>query len=228
MCGRFTLKAPKKVIAKQFGVRIEDELVPHYNIAPTQTVAAIRLAQGGEGMEFIRLDWGLIPSWAKDTTIASKLINARSETLSEKPSFREALKRRRCLIVADGFFEWDKKGKTKQPYYFQLKDGLPFAFAGLWERWAGHEEGGVETCTIITTTPNELLAQVHDRMPVILPPEVYSMWLDEEVRNGEMRKELLSPYPSSEMIAYPVSRQVNSPQNNSERLIRELKETTFV
>jgi putative SOS response-associated peptidase YedK len=185
-----------------------------------QTVAAVRVARGGEGREFVRLNWGLIPSWAKDAGIANKLINARSETLTEKPSFREAFKRRPCLVVADGFFEWDKKGRTKRPYYFQLKDGRPFAFAGLWERWAGQGGENVETCTIITTAPNELLARVHDRMPVVLAPEEYDAWLDVDARNADTRKELLRPFPSSEMIAYPVSPQVNSPQSQGADLIK--------
>ena len=187
-------------------MEIDDELEPRYNIAPSQTVAAVRAAPGGEGREFVYLNWGLIPSWAKDAGIANKLINARGETLTEKPSFREAFKRRPCLVVADGFFEWDKKGETKRPYYFQLRDGRPFAFAGLWERWASPDGDNVETCTIITTAPNELLAQVHDRMPVVLPPEEYDVWLDVDAR-----KELLQPFPSSEMIADPVGTQVNSP-----------------
>ncbi len=228
MCGRFTLKTPREVIAQQFGVEIDEELEPRCNIAPTQTVAAIRAAHDGEGREFVRLNWGLIPSWAKDASIASKLINARCETLSEKPSFKEAFGRRRCLVIADGFFEWDKKGKTKRPYYFQLKDETPFAFAGLWERWMGQDGERVESCTIITTTPNELLARVHDRMPVILPPEVYNMWLDEDTRNAEACKELLCPYPSAEMISYPVGTRVNSPQHQGVELIKGVSATTSV
>lgn len=176
----------------------------------------------------MRLNWGLIPSWAKDASIASKLINARSETISEKPSFREAFKRRRCLVIADGFFEWDKKGKTRRPFYFQLKEERPFAFAGLWEHWTGQDGERVETCTIITTTPNELLARVHNRMPVILPPEVYNIWLDEDARNAEACKELLCPYPSSEMIAYPVGTRVNSPQHQGEELIKGVSATNSV
>ncbi|MDQ3802858.1 MAG: SOS response-associated peptidase [Acidobacteriota bacterium] len=220
MCGRYTLKTPKEVIARQFDVEIDDELEPRYNIAPSQTVAAVRAARGGDGREFVRLNWGLIPSWAEDARMASKLINARGETLTEKPSFREAFRRRPCLVVADGFFEWDKKGRTKRPYYFQLKDGKPFAFAGLWERWAGQGGENVETCTIITTTPNELLARVHDRMPVVLAPEEYDVWLDVDARSADARRELLRPFPSSEMIAYPVGQQVNSPQSQGPDLVR--------
>lgn len=216
------MKTPRDVIAKQFGVEIEDEFTPRFNIAPTQTVAAVRAASGGESRELVSLSWGLIPSWAKDARIANKLINARGETLSEKPSFRDAFKHRRCLIVADGFFEWDKKGQTKRPYYFRLKDERPFAFAGLWERWANHDGEAVETCAIITTTPNELLARVHDRMPVILPPEAHDVWLDDDMRNGEARKEWLRPYPSSEMVAYPVSSRINSPQSQGADLIKQL------
>lgn len=222
MCGRFTLKTPREVIAKQFGVEIDEELAPRFNVAPTQTVAAVRASRGGKGREFVYLNWGLIPSWAKDAGIASKLINARGETLLEKPSFREAFKRRRCLVIGDGFFEWDKK--DKRPYYFRLKDERAFAFAGLWERWASQDGEDVETCTIITTTPNELLMRVrHDRMPVILPPEAYDVWLDEDARSAETRKSLLRPFPSSEMVAYPVSSRVNNPQSQGEALIEQLK-----
>ena len=228
MCGRFTLKTPREAITKQFGVEIDEELAPRFNITPAQSVDAIRMARAGNGREIVRLKWGLIPSWAKDAGIANKLINARSETLSEKPSFREAFKRRRCLVVADGFFEWDKKGKTRRPFYFQLKNERPFAFAGLWDRWTGQDGDRVETCTIITTTPNELLARVHDRMPVILPPEVYNTWLDEDVRNTEACKELLCPYPSSEMISYPVGTLVNSPQHQGAELIKGVNATNSV
>lgn len=223
MCGRFTLKTPKEVIAKQFGVEIEDELVPRYNIAPTQTVAAIRAtAQGGEGREFVHLKWGLIPSWAKDASMGARLINARSETVTEKPSFREAFKRRRAIIPADGIYEWQRAEDKKQPYFIRMRDGSPFGFAGLWDRWRNEEDEIIESCSILTTAANEIFRPVHERMPVVLNPESYGEWLDTDERGVEALKELLRPYPSSEMIAYPVSARVNSPQHQGAELIEQL------
>jgi putative SOS response-associated peptidase YedK len=222
MCGRFTVRKPKEVIAKQFGVEIDDELAPRFNIAPTQQVAAIRASQGDGGREFVSLKWGLIPSWAKDASIGAKLINARSETVMEKPSFRESFRRRRAIIPADGIFEWRRAGKGKQPYFFQMRDGSLFGFAGLWDRWRDEDGEVVETCSILTTEANDLFRPVHERMPVVLHPESYDEWLSDDPRGVEALKELLCPYPSSEMIAYPVSPRVNSPQSQGEELIERL------
>jgi putative SOS response-associated peptidase YedK len=222
MCGRFTVRKPKEVIAKQFGVEIDDELSPRFNIAPTQRVAAVRASQGGEGREFVSLKWGLIPSWAKDASIGAKLINARSETVTEKPSFREAFKRRRAIIPADGIYEWQRTGGAKRPYFFQMRDGSLFGFAGLWDRWRNEEGEVVETCSILTTEANDVFRPVHERMPVVLHPESYDEWLGDDPRGVASLKELLRPYPSSEMIAYPVSSRVNSPQNQGEELIEQL------
>ena len=222
MCGRFTQRKPKEVIAKQFGVEVDDELAPRFNIAPTQRVAAVRASQDGEGREFALLKWGLIPSWAKDASIGAKLINARSETVTEKPSFREAFKRRRAIILADGIYEWQRTGGAKRPYFFQMRDGSLFGFAGLWDRWRNEEGEVVETCSILTTEANDLFRPVHERMPVVLHPESYDEWLSDDPRSMESLKELLRPYPSSEMIAYPVSSRVNSPQNQGEELIEQL------
>ena len=222
MCGRFTVRKPKEVIAKQFGVEINEELSPRFNIAPTQQVAAVRAAQGGGGKEFVSLKWGLIPSWAKDASIGAKLNNARSETVTEKPSFREAFKRRRAIIPADGIYEWQRTGGAKRPYFFQMRDGSLFGFAGLWDRWRDEDGEVVETCSILTTEANDLFRPVHERMPVVLHPESYDEWLADDPRGVEVLKELLCPYPSSEMIAYPVSPKVNSPQNQGEELIERL------
>jgi putative SOS response-associated peptidase YedK len=223
MCGRFTLKTSKEVIARQFGVEIEDELAPRYNIAPTQAVAAIRAgAQGDGGREFVHLKWGLIPSWAKDASMGARLINARSETVTEKPSFREAFKRRRAIIPADGIYEWQRTEGRKQPYFIRMRDGSLFGFAGLWERWRNEEGEIIESCSILTTEANEIFSPVHERMPVVLSPESYGEWLDTDVRGVEALKELLRPYPSSEMIAYPVSSRVNSPQHQGVELIEQL------
>jgi len=223
MCGRFTLKTPKEDIARQFGVEIEEGLAPRYNIAPTQTVAAIRArAQDGEGREFVHLKWGLIPSWAKDSSMGARLINARSETVTEKPSFREAFRRRRAIIPADGIYEWQRAGSSKQPYFIRMRDERLFGLAGLWDRWRNEEGEVIESCSILTTEANEIFSPVHERMPVVLQPESYGEWLDDDERGVEALKELLRPYPSSEMIAYPVSARVNSPQHQGAELIEQL------
>jgi putative SOS response-associated peptidase YedK len=217
MCGRYTLKTPVEELAEEFGFEASSvELPPNYNVAPTQEVAAILEEDGKRRLELLR--WGLIPSWADDPSIGSRMINARSETAPEKPSFRRAFHERRCLIPADGFYEWQRTNGAKQPYYIRMKVGRPFAFAGLWESWK--DDGGPEirSCTILTTKPNALAAEIHDRMPVILPAGSYDAWLDPETGRDELYG-LLAPYPEDEMEAYPVSRFVNSPQNNDPRCI---------
>ena len=214
MCGRYTLSTPVEKLAEEFDVSGQlPDLPPSYNVAPSQEVAAI--VEGGDGerrLELLR--WGLIPAWADDPGIGSRMINARSETVAEKPSFRRAFKERRCLIPADGFYEWQKTNGGKQPYHLKMRDGRPFAFAGLWERWSGDEEGEIRSCTILTTDANDLVGEVHPRMPVILPPETYDLWLDPDVRDREQLLSLLVPYPTGEMEAYPVSQRVNNPSNN--------------
>ena len=214
MCGRYTLLASPEAIRDQFGLAEVPELSPRYNIAPTQPVAAVRLVAGQERRELVLLRWGLIPPWADDPAIGNRLINARAETVDDKPSFRSALRCRRCLVLADGFFEWQTSRGKKQPYYFRLRDGRPFAFAGLWERWSRGGHGAVESCTLVTTEANELVRPMHDRMPVILPPDACGAWLDPAVqRPGELQP-LLRPYRAEEMTAYPVSVRVNSPRND--------------
>jgi putative SOS response-associated peptidase YedK len=217
MCGRYTLATPVERLAEEFGFDGSSvELSPNYNVAPTQGVAAILAENGGKRLEVLR--WGLIPPWADDPQIGSRMINARAETAPEKPSFRRAFRERRCLIPADGFYEWQRANGGKQPYYIHMKEARPFAFAGLWESWK--EEGGPEirSCTILTTKPNALAGEIHDRMPVILPTGSYDVWLDPEAEKDELYG-LLAPYPEDEMEAYPVSRFVNSPQNNDPRCI---------
>jgi len=213
MCGRFTLRTPLTVLAQQFlfdlGELPHDEWTsPRDNICPTQDVAVVRPAAMSPKRELAMLHWGLIPSWAKDKKIASSLINARGETVAEKPSFRTALTRRRCLILADGFYEWKKEGKQRLPFLFQTKEERPFAFAGLWERWSGGPESGkapdasappLESCTIITTTANELCCPVHERMPVILDPADYDLWLDPGVTETQRLLPLLTAYPAEQM-----------------------------
>lgn len=220
MCGRYTLKTPAAALAQQFELAELPDLAPRYNIAPTQQVAVVRAAEAGRSCEL--MGWGLIPAWAKDSAIGGKLINARSETAAEKPSFRSAMRQRRCLVLADGFYEWQAgsgKGKGKQPFYMTMDDERPFAMAGLWEAW--HDADGTtrNTCTILTTTANELLAPIHDRMPVILPPEEYTRWLDPGMRHAEALHDLLGPFPATAMRARPVQTLVNRVGNDGPELL---------
>ena len=217
MCGRYTLASPTERLAEEFGVDASSiEVSPNYNVAPTQGVAAVLEEAGQRRLEVLR--WGLIPPWADDPGIGSRMINARSETAPGKPSFRRAFRERRCLIPADGFYEWQRTNGAKQPYYIHMGDGRPFAFAGLWESWSKGGEGEVRTCTILTTGANALVGEVHDRMPVILAHDAYDVWLDPASERDELTG-LLAPYPVDEMETYPVSRFVNSPSNNDPRCI---------
>jgi putative SOS response-associated peptidase YedK len=223
MCGRYTLKADKKQLAETFvDFEFPADMPPRYNIAPSQPIAVV--ANNGETkVDFFT--WGLIPSWAKDPAIGSRMINARAETMAEKPSFKTAYKRRRCLVLADGFYEWKKEpgSSAKTPMYIQLESQQPFAFAGLWESWHNGDGSHILSCTIITTTPNSLMANIHNRMPVILPPDAYALWLDPaEKKPGDLQS-LLQPYPAEEMTAFPVSRAVNNPQNNSPECVAPVK-----
>lgn len=214
MCGRFALRIPPKSIQQHYDLPEIGELPPRYNIAPSQAVAVIRQMPGKSLRQLDLLRWGLVPHWAKDIKISYQMINARAETLSLKPSFRTAFKKRRCLIAADGFYEWFHEGKTKQPYFIQLKNRIGFSFAGLWESWNNPDGGVIESCTIITTSANELVRKIHDRMPVILPPELYAEWLDNMIPAESVQKFLI-PFPSVKMEAYRVGPTVNSPKNDS-------------
>jgi putative SOS response-associated peptidase YedK len=213
MCGRYTLYTPVETLAEEFGLTGPlPNLQPNYNVAPTQEVPAVVAGNdGGRRLEMLR--WGLISSWAEDPGIGSQMINARSETVAEKPSFRRAFKERRCLIPADGFYEWQKTNGSKQPYHVWMEGERPFAFAGLWESWnrSGGEE--IRSYTILTTGANEFMNEIHHRMPVILPPDDYELWLDPDVHERDLLLPLLAPY-AGEMEAYPVGRKVNSPSNN--------------
>ncbi len=223
MCGRFTLTADPKTITEAFsGVTVPEQLAPRYNVAPSQPIAVIA-NNAPDRVELFQ--WGLIPSWAKDPKIGNKMINARGETLGEKPSFKAPYKRRRCLVLSDGFYEWRKQpgSKTKTPMYIKLQSGQPFAFAGLWEIWSGPEGDTLLSCTIITTSPNELMADIHNRMPVILPPEAYDRWLDPAERKPTDLDDLLKPYPADSMTAYAVSTLVNNPRNDSPACIEPMQ-----
>lgn len=211
MCGRYTLKTPAGVLTERFDIEESStSITSSYNIAPTQQVATVLAENGKRKLEM--LHWGLIPSWAKDPEVGNRMINARAETVAEKPSYRKAFQERRCLILADGFYEWQKTDNGKQPFYIRMEDESPFALAGLWESWRNGRE--IRSCTIITTAPNELAASIHNRMPVILHPEDYDMWLDPDFDEREPLTSLLKPFPAEAMEAYPVSRRVNKPANN--------------
>jgi putative SOS response-associated peptidase YedK len=184
MCGRYRLSRRKQLIEEYFeAAESEHEWTPRYNIAPTQSVPVIRQNPKEPVRDLSLLRWGLIPWWAKDAVGAAQMINARSETADTKPAFRDALKSRRCLIPADGFYEWKKAGRAKQPYCFEVNEGALFAFAGLWDRWMDPTGKPVETCSILTTTPNAVTSAIHDRMPVILDPDDYDLWLDPGLYN---------------------------------------------
>jgi len=208
-------------IAKIFGLDETTDIEPRYNVAPTQQVVAIRLGSAAENRELALLRWGLIPHWADDPSIGNRMINARAETVAGKPSFRQAFKKRRCLVVADGFYEWKKTDGKKQPYYIHLKDDQPFGFAGLWERW-NREGEEIQSCTIITTEPNELMKPIHNRMPVIVQSTDYDRWLDPDFQNGEMLQQVLRRYPADAMQAFPVNTLVNNPRNERAECIDRL------
>jgi putative SOS response-associated peptidase YedK len=219
MCGRFTLIRLADFTNLYPWILPSDQDAPaRYNVAPTQSVAVVtNLPQP----KIDYFHWGLIPLWAKDPGIGNRMINARAESLGEKPAFRTALRRRRCLIPADGFYEWkvNPDGKTKTPMYIRMKGGRPFAFAGLWEEW--HDAGGsvVPSCTIITTSPNELMKEIHDRMPAIVREAQYREWLEAKEKKAEEVLPLLGPYPAGEMEAFAVSRTVNNPKNETAECI---------
>ncbi|HSL27730.1 MAG TPA: SOS response-associated peptidase [Anaerolineales bacterium] len=219
MCGRFTLTVNPADLQETFqDYSFPQQFAPRFNIAPTQPVLAIPNDDQNTADFFV---WGLIPMWAKDPGIGNRMINARGETLEEKPAFRGSLKYKRCLVLADGFYEWKsspgKKGKT--PFFIHMKDRKPFAFAGLWDSWSGPDGSQIKSCTIITTQPNELTAIIHDRMPVILHPRDYAKWLDPSPQTPEQLKPLLQPFPADMMNAYPVSTLVNTPANDIPELV---------
>ena len=221
MCGRFVMVSTIVTLANLFKVRIEDiifDLKPNYNVAPGQDIVIVVNDQGKNRLILSR--WGFIPSWAKDESTGYKMINARSETIAEKRVFKTAFEKYRCLIVADGFYEWRREGKTKTPVFIRLKTGKPLGFAGLYNRWISPEGKEITTSTIITTRANEMLEPIHDRMPVITMAEKQDLWLDPDVNDKSTLLSMLNPYPSEEMEYYDVSPRVNSPRNNSPECIK--------
>ncbi|MEN6449268.1 MAG: SOS response-associated peptidase [Thermoguttaceae bacterium] len=247
MCGRFTLRTSAREIAEQFALGAAEPFSPRFNIAPSQPVAVVRIGRRRDDTgdprntgkspprELAWLRWGLVPSWARDPNVANRLINVRAETAATKPAFRAAMRHRRCLILADGFYEWQPIGRAKQPYFIHLRDNRPLAFAGLWESWEGpvgqvrnpQSAPRLETCALLTTEANDLLRPIHDRMPVVLPPDGYSIWLDPKIEDAGQLAPLLVPYPAGEMEAYPVSRLVNDPAHESPDCIAPGQPTLF-
>jgi putative SOS response-associated peptidase YedK len=223
MCGRFTLHTSPEKIAEQFGLAEVPYLAPRYNIAPTQPVGIVRLGDRGGDREWALVQWGLVPSWSKDPGIGARMINARSETAWEKPSFRAAFRRRRCLIPADGFYEWKSAGTANQPYYITVEGGTLFAFAGLWEVWIGPDGSELESCTILTTEANTTVAELHNRMPVILAADDYAEWLGARADAvGDQLialRDLMRAYPAAATTVYAVSRTVSSPRNEGPECI---------
>jgi putative SOS response-associated peptidase YedK len=226
MCGRYTQIKSWSDLCEYFGISGPAPYGhrPNYNVAPTHMVPIVRILRVNpetRQRELVEARWGLVPSWADDTKIGNNLINARAETAATKPAFRSALKRRRCLIPADGFYEWRAEGKKKQPLYIRRKDGQPMAFAGLWESWEREAEI-VESCTILTTEANALMSEFHHRMPVILDPKDFDVWLDPSLEDAADVAYLLKPSPSEDLEYYPVDLMVNSPRNNSPQCIEKL------
>ena len=228
MCGRYRLSRRKQIIEERFETDPwDDDWNPRFNIAPTQPIPVIRRHPKQPIRQVSLMKWGLIPSWAKDPSGAARMINARSETAHTLPAFREAMKLRRCLVPADGFYEWQRRGSAKQPFCFEIGDGGLFAFAGLWERWRDPSGQWVKSCSILTTTPNAVTSAVHDRMPVILQPESYDLWLDPGIQDVQGISELLKPYDARLMRSYPISTRINDVANDDEDCSRsvELVET---
>lgn len=244
MCGRFTLRASASEVAEAFGLLEAPPFTPLFNIAPTQPVAVVRhVPEAADSQrELVWMHWGLVPSWAKDRSMGARMINARADTAPTKPAYRAAFRRRRGLVVADGFYEWQEPEQTaslgtgkmagrrskakKQPYFFHMDDDRPFAFAGLWETWESPDGSFLDSCTILTTDANELMRPVHDRMPVILAPDDYRRWLDPAVEASEVLP-LLRPYPGDDLVAYPINTYVNSPSHDDAHCIAPLAAETF-
>jgi putative SOS response-associated peptidase YedK len=226
MCGRYRVSKRKQVVEEHFDAvsgEGEEDWIPRYNVAPTQSVPVIRQHPKEPVRQLSMMRWGLIPSWAKNASDSARKINARSETATTQPAFRDAMKSRRCLIPADGFYEWKKNGKIRQPYCFEINDGELFAFAGLWDRWKNPNGEWIRSCSILTTTPNAVTAQVHDRMPVILNPSDFDLWLDPGMNDTTAAAELLRPFDARLMRSYPVSPRINNANNDDEESARAIE-----
>ena len=228
MCGRYRLSRSKQLVEEYFGTASADvDWNPRYNIAPSQPVPVVRQNTHKPVRELLVMRWGLIPSWAKDLSVGYKTINARAETAASTASFREPFKSQRCLVPADAFYEWKRDGKRKQPHCFEVNGGELFAFAGLWDRWANPRGEVIESCSILTTTPNSLLADIHNRMPVILRPEHYDLWLNLAFRNTASLSEMLRPFEAALMRSYPVGTRINQVQNDDEDCAKPLETDAY-
>jgi putative SOS response-associated peptidase YedK len=222
MCGRYEVHTPVEEIARIFDAQPDDEVKTfgaRYNVAPSLRIPVVRQGKSGRALE--AMTWGLIPSWSRDLA-GPKPVNARAETVFDKPMFRSAIRRRRCLVPADGFYEWQQRDGRKQPYHVGMVDGAPFAMAGIWEYWARPERPAVVSCALVVTQPNELMASIHDRMPVIVAPEDYAAWLDPSIDDAVAIAAMLSPFPAEQMRAYPVSARVNNVKNDGPDLIEAI------
>jgi putative SOS response-associated peptidase YedK len=221
MCGRYAITTAPEAIRALFRYREQPNFPPRYNVAPTQPVPIVRLMEGERAFALVR--WGLVPSWVKDPRAFTLVINARGESVNEKPAFKNAMRRRRCLFPADGFYEWKRTGEHKQPYFVRLKGGGPLAFAGLWESWMGRNGEEMETAAIVTTTASRAIAHIHDRMPVIVSPQAFDLWLDPQV-DGETAASLIAPTPDAQLEFFPVSSAVNRTANDTPDLVAPLRE----
>ncbi len=218
MCGRFALVAWDS-LAEEFGLTDVPPLSARYNVAPGGEIAVVRVPSDGGSRELALLHWGLVPSWAKDPSSGGRMINARSETAADKPAFRAAIRRRRCLVPADGFYEWKRENGRKRPYFSHMRDGKVFGMGGIWELWKGTDGRVVESCAVLTTVPNELLAPIHDRMPVIVSPRDYEWWLSPQKQDPASLKGIFRPWPAERMTAYSVRPAVNDPRADAPGLI---------
>jgi putative SOS response-associated peptidase YedK len=218
MCGRYAFFSPAEAVKRTFALDLLPELKPRYNIAPTQSVAALRVVEEGK-RSLAMLHWGLVPHWAKERAIGNRMINARSETLAEKPAYRDAFRRRRCLVLADGWYEWQAAPGGKQPWFVRLREPGPIAFAGLWEKWKDPAGELLESCTIVTCDASESIRKIHDRMPVVLPEESWDRWMDTAFSDTEALSRILGPYEAKALRAWQVSRLVNAPKNEGPKLI---------
>jgi putative SOS response-associated peptidase YedK len=218
MCGRYTITSAPEALRALFRYAEQPNFPPRYNVAPTQPIAVVRLTEGKR--QFVLMRWGLLPSWVKDPKAFSLIVNARGESIIDKPAFRAAMKYRRCLIPADGFYDWKTVGSgSKQPFYVRAKSGAPLAFAGLWETWTGPNGEELDTATIVTTRANRTLAPIHDRMPVIIPPDAFDLWLDGAKVDAKTAEALIAPAPDDLLEAYPVSTAVNRTANDNPKLL---------
>lgn len=224
MCGRYALYADGEQLAWRFGTPVPYPITPRYNIAPSQPILALRYNRDANTREWTHFTWGLVPHWAQDVSIGNRMINARAETLREKPAFRNAYRYRRCIVPVSGFYEWKKAGRTKQPYFVRPTDDLPIGLAGLWETWRSPDGSELETCTIITTDANAVIQPLHPRMAVVLLPDAYEAWLSSDTPLDALDR-LLLPVPDDTLIAYPVSSRVNSPAHDDPSLVAPLSLT---